>query len=140
MDDELGAVSLTQDNLIDERTRDKEKQGGGAWCPLDDQFNLMYVFDILAYNKGRTLEEVRYNPNEWKLVLTGNRNLFASKSSKPRYLRNAPVHLSANFISRLKLLDDEQLDDKLGDVLDRKRVRAILARRDLLLQSAGAEH
>lgn len=137
LDGEPGAVSLNQDSLVNERIRNVEKQGGGAWCPLDDQFGLMYVFDMLVYNEGRTPEEIRYNSNNWQLVLTGNRKLFAAKNSKPYYLKKAPVNLSMDFISRLRALNDGLLSDRLGDVLDKRRIGAILKRRDVILKSAG---
>lgn len=136
VDGQPGAVTLNQDELTSERDREKKRQGGGAWCPLPEQFNLMYMFDILAYNEGRKLEEVRYIPVVWHLVLTGNRKLFAARNYRPRYLDKAPVRLSDFMITRLKSLNESELTGTLGDVLDKKRLQAILKRRDLLLKTA----
>ena len=43
-----------------------------AWCPLRDQLNAMYVFDVLAFNEGRQAASMRYLPEGGQLVLTDN--------------------------------------------------------------------
>lgn len=137
VDGDPGAISLVQDKLISEQERSEKQLGVGAWCPLQDQFNLMYDFDILVHNEGRTPEEIRYTSGNWQLVLTGNHELFAARNGRPRYLKNAPVTLPDLLAGKLKGLDDDQLAAELGAVLDEKRRRAILKRRDVLLESAN---
>jgi len=135
VDGEPGAVSLPQDELISERKRRDENLSADAWCPLAEQYNLMYVLDTLAYNEGRSSDEIRYTQPDWQLVLTGNRKLFDANGSKPRYLVNVPLTLPGRLAAELKALDMDQVKKKLGDVLDDKRLRALLQRRDILLES-----
>ena len=133
VDGEPGAVTLTQYSLVSERERREKNLSASAWCPLADQYNLMYVFDTLVYNEGRSADEIEYTRSDWQLVLTGNRRLFAAKSNKPRYLASVDLTLPDRLIDRLKDLDEEQLTKQLGDVLDGRRRHALLNRRDLLL-------
>ena len=137
VDGEPGAMTIPQDVLISETKRRDEKLAAESWCPLSEQYNLMYVFDSLAYNKGRSAAEIRYTQPDWQLVLTGNHNLFDAVSRTPRYLANVPLTLPADLVERLKALNDEQLSKQLADVLDEKRLRALLKRRDVLLESTN---
>jgi hypothetical protein len=136
---EVGAVFLDPAEMINERARAEQKQGAGAWCPLPEQFNLMYVFDILAHNEGRSPLDMHYSRGDWQLVLTGNRKLLGTQSSRPAYLKSAPVQLSPTLAGKLKALDERTLKSALADVLDAKRRHALLKRRDELLKSAARE-
>ncbi|TAJ95091.1 MAG: hypothetical protein EPO31_01575 [Gammaproteobacteria bacterium] len=131
-----GSLQVTPEALVSEPQRAQQREGGSAWCPLGEQFNLMYVFDILMYNEGRRPEEIRYTPGDWHLVLTGNQRTFAARNGRPRHLREIAVDIPESLKDRLAALDMKQLDTALGDVLDRKSLEAILKRRDLLLKSA----
>jgi hypothetical protein len=126
IDGVVGAVYLDPSRLPDETARVAQREGADAWCPLADQFASMSVFDALAGGSGRLPAELRYSPGSWQLALTGNRRLFATSTSIPGYLRAQPLDVSA-------ALDAQAAAAALGDVLDARRVQAILARRDLLL-------
>ena len=136
VDGNPGALTLLQDSLVTEPERHENNLGANAWCPLNDQFNMMYIFDILAYNEGREPEEIRYHRNNWQLVLTGNHRLFSTHNSRPGYLIRAPVTLPQLLAKRLKELDEDNLSKDLGDVLDARRRKALLKRIDMLLESA----
>jgi hypothetical protein len=97
----------------------------------------MNVFDALAGNAGRTAAELRYSPGSWQLALTGNRRLFATSASIPAYLSGQRLEVSPALTARLRALDPQAAAAALGDVLDGRRVEAILARRDLLLARQG---
>jgi hypothetical protein len=133
VDGQLGAVYLDQAALPDEAARVAQRAGGDAWCPLADQFGLMYVLDSLAGSEGRQGAEVRYEPASWQLVLTGNRRMFGTAKDVPANLRAAPIDPSPTLIERLRGLDAAKLSAALGDVLDARRQQALLARRDRLL-------
>ena len=93
----------------------------------------MYVFDVLAYNEGRSSQAMRYLPEGGQLVLTDNGGLFGTAVRKPAYLRAAELELPGRLAARLETLTPESLARDLGDVLDERQRAAILARRDLLL-------
>ena len=133
IDGVVGAVYLDPSRLPDETARVAQREGADAWCPLADQFASMSVFDALAGGSGRLPAELRYSPGSWQLALTGNRRLFATSTSIPGYLGAQPLDVSPALAARLRALDAQAAAAALGDVLDARRVQAILARRDLLL-------
>ncbi len=135
VDGDFGAVYLDAAKLPDESARAAERAGADAWCPLVDQLAASYVFDALAGSEGRTAAELRYTPASWQLALTGNRRLFGTFTGVPAYLRSQPLEISPRLRERLQALDEESLGAALGDVLDARRVQAILARRDFLIAS-----
>ena len=120
---------------MDEQQR-TARQLGSAWCPLKDQFNMMYVFDLLLHNKGRQQTAMRYSTGEMRLVLVDNDSVLGTQSGAPRYLKSVPLALSEELRSRLLAMDKDQLESLLGDVLDERRRNAILKRRDLLIKKA----
>lgn len=93
----------------------------------------LYVFDILIFNQGRTLERMLYDTREWDLMLIEHERAFSPSKGRPRHLDNAPVKVTDGWREALVALSDEVLEAELGDVLDRKRLRALAVRRDELL-------
>ena len=133
VDGDVGAVYLDPATLPDETARAAERAGGDAWCPFADQLASSYVFDTLAGSEGRSAAELRYTPASWQLALTGNQRLFGTSTGVPSHLRSQPLEISPRLRERLQALDAGAVSAALGDVLDARRVQAILARRDLLL-------
>ena len=133
VDGDVGAVYLDPAKLPDESARVAERGGADAWCPLADQVASSYVFDALAGSEGRAAADFRYTPASWQLALTGNRRLFATSTGVPTQLRSQPLTISPRLRERLQALNEEGLAAALGDVLDPRRIQAILARRDALL-------
>jgi hypothetical protein len=133
LDGVFGAVYLDSAKLPDESARAAERAGADAWCPLADQLAASYVFDALAGSEGRMASELRYTPASWQLALTGNRRMFSTSTGLPIQFRSQPLEVSPWLRERLQALDAKTLGAALGDVLDARRVDAILTRRDLLL-------
>ena len=134
VDGKSGAITLNLGGLIDEDQRMTRQLGSSAWCSLKDQFNMMYMFDILLHNKGRARNAMRYVSGNMRLILTGNGNTLGTEHSTPRYLKLAHVSIPAHLKLQLQRMNAQMLEELLGDVLDAKRRKAILARRDLLLE------
>lgn len=126
-----GALSLPVDGLPSERDR-RRQNAGEAWCPLVEQFNLMYVFDALVHQDARTPESLRYGEG-LALALTGNRTAFGTRTDRPEYLSGVMIDVSPGLAARLSSLTADRLDEQLADVLEPRQRAAILARRDRLL-------
>jgi hypothetical protein len=110
----------------------------GGWCALPPQFELMYAFDALIGNEGRTDERVLYDASEWMLLLTGHDQAFGTSSALPHHLQAHPPHPGPEMRRRLAILDATSLTRAVGDLLtDRQRV-ALIARRDALLGGKGS--
>lgn len=133
IDGVAGAVYLDARGLPDESARIGERAGADAWCPLADQFASMYLFDALAGGEDREPRDLRYTTGSWQLALTGNQRLFGTASTIPAQLRSQPLAVPPALAVRLRALDAKAAADALGDAADSRRVRALLARRDLLL-------
>lgn len=138
VDGERGSLQFLPENSRDEAYRSSGGQGGGAWCPLQRQWNSMYIFDALVYNEGRAPNNMNYSPSNWQLLLMGHSNAFGTKRDRPRYLADIELQLTGTWVEALSSLTDTELTDNLADVLDKRRLAALGKRRDLLLSEVAA--
>jgi hypothetical protein len=104
-----------------------------GWCALAPQFELMYAFDALIGNEGRTRERILYDASDWMLILTGHDRAFGTDKGLPKHLEARPPQPGAELRRRLAALDDTALQRAAGDLLDERERAALLARRDVLL-------
>lgn len=135
VDGDSGSLQFLPEGAIDEEQRIATGRGGGAYCHLPDQWGAMYVYDTLIYDEGRTRQRMLYSPDTWQLMLVGNGKAFSTGKGRPRHLEKAPIVIGDAWREALSALDEATLEAELGDVLDAKRRRALLARRDELLDA-----
>jgi Calcineurin-like phosphoesterase len=112
-------------------------QRGVGWCALPPQFELMYGFDALIGNEGRSQDRVLYDANEWNLLLTGHDRAFGPKREFPAHLQQRPPQPGTEFRRRLAALDEASLNAALEGLVGKREIKALLQRRDAVL--AGAE-
>ena len=93
----------------------------------------MLIFDALLFNEARFSTTINYDRSSWQLVLTGHSGAFGTSKARPKHLVDVPLKPGPTWVAALQGLTEEQLDKALGDVLDRRRIRALRARRDALL-------
>ncbi len=129
-----GALQLLPAGHVDETGRREAGAGASAWCPLQAQWQAMYLFDTLAHKARRGPEQMLYDRRTWQLMLNGHGDAFGTGRGRPRYLRNVDIEVDAAWQDALSGLGDEQLDEELGTWLDRRRMRALVNRRDNLLE------
>lgn len=133
VDGKSGSLQFFPADIIDEGERSATGQGGGAWCSISDQWPAMYVFDVLVYNEGRMQNSILYDKSSWRLILSGHERAFSTRKGRPPHLKNAPIPVDTGWKSALGELSDDKLQQTLGDVLDKRRLRALTQRRDELL-------
>ena len=104
-----------------------------GWCPVEPQYNLMNVFDVLIYNTDRTQENALFT-RDWMLVLIDHSRAFRTRRGAPRLLYKEPPQITPSLARSLSGLDEQQLVQALGGVLERRQINAILKRRDQLLR------
>ena len=138
VDGREGSLQFITEKYLDEVQRSESGRGGGAPCPLSDQWAAMYVFDVLIYNESRTQQRMHYDPASWTLMLMEHDRTFAARKGRPRYLRELSLNFAAGWQDALDGLGDTELENTLDDVLSKKRIRALAQRRDELLASAKA--
>ncbi len=129
-----GSVQFLPYNWQDEQQRGASGSGGSAQCGLNKQWATMYVFDALIYNEGRSLQRMLYSPDKWQLVLVGHDRAFGTRRGMPRHLRSVTLDIGDAWTSALTSLTEEVLEQELGEVLDKHKRGALLARRDKLIK------
>ena len=132
----FGSLQFLSDKFTDEAGRSASGQGGGSACSLTDQWDAMYVFDVLIYNEGRTLQRMLYDTRSWRLMLSEHGRAFANKKGRPKHLASVSLEISDGWRQALGDVSDETLTENLSDVLDKRRLKALMARRDELLAVA----
>lgn len=133
VDGKDGALQFLPEKSSNESERAANGSGASAWCSLPKQWNTMYVYDSLIYNLGRDPRSMTYNRENWQLMLVNHEDSFDKKSGRPRHLENVQLDIGSSWVEALSNLTDEQLNEHLGDVLDKRRLAALGKRRDLLL-------
>jgi len=133
-----GSVQFFPPKTMDEGQRAAEGKGYRATCALGDQLMAMYVFDVLIYNEGRTRERMLYDLRDWGLMLVGHDRAFSTKNGRPRHLVNVPLEFSDGWQAALEALDEDVIAANLSDVVPKKRLRSLAARRDEILAQKAA--
>jgi hypothetical protein len=136
IDGDEGVLQFLPDSTADETARRESGRGGSAWCPLPEQWSAMYVFDALIHNPGRAQDRMLYSLDNWQLILTGHDVSFATSRSRPSYLQDFPLVIGSYWQERLEALDADAVDELFAGSLDKRRRRALSARRDQLLKDA----
>jgi len=130
-----GSLRFNPKNWIDEFKRQEEGSGGSAWCPLAEQWNAMFVFDVLTYNEGRTGRSILYDLDFWQLMLVAHGDAFSTRKGVPARLKAVPIEVGQGWKDALSALTEDVLQQDLGDVLDHKRMRAMITRGEALVES-----
>jgi hypothetical protein len=128
-----GSLQFLPDRTSDEAQRSKSGRGSSARCELPKQWGAMYVFDVLIYNEGRSLERMLYDPSQWSLILIEHQRAFKNAKGRPSHLKRAPVEVTDGWRAALTELSDDTLAAQFSDVLDKRRLKALANRRDQLL-------
>jgi hypothetical protein len=134
VDGEEGVLQLRFPRAITETQR-AARQLGFGWCPIDPQFDLMRTFDLLTYNRGRTGDNVIYRNDLTDLILTDHRNAFGTERALPSNIDLEELAMPPALVAELRALDAPMLTKALGPSVDARRIRALLARRDQLLDN-----
>lgn len=111
---------------------------GGGWCAFEPQFELVYAFDALTGNEGRTPERLLFDAQEWRVLATGHAQAFGATPAFPGYLQARPPAPGEELRHRLAALTDARIAKALGSLLTARERRAILGRRDALLALPAA--
>lgn len=130
-----GSLQFLPGNSSDEAERSAKGLGGGASCSIVDQWSAMYVFDVLIFNEGRTQSRMLYDKSSWDLILSEHDRAFSAKKGRPPHLKKATITVSPGWKEALAELNDAVLEETLGDVLEPRRIRALMSRRDELIAS-----
>jgi hypothetical protein len=130
-----GALQFWVDGMISLLQKTEEGITADGDCPINPQYNLMYIFDSLILNTDRTQQNVTFTRDDWMLVLIDHSRSFRLSRKLPQEFRNFPISVGDEMARRLERLDQAMLTEQLGSYIDREQIRAVLGRRDDLLKS-----
>ena len=119
------------DVMMDEGDRMKKKVEPPDRSAWSRQMQLMRLFDELIANTDRNLGNMIYS-SDWRLWPIDHTRAFRRSTTlkHPGYV----VRCDRAVFDRLKALDRDTLKRELGDYLDDGQIKAILARRDLIVK------
>jgi hypothetical protein len=128
---EAGALQLQYPDAVTEADRIERNAPLDGWCPIDPQASLMYAFDALTFNPGRTRDNIVHRAESSVVKLIDHGRAFGTER---QLLLPAELILPPAVRARLESLDRRKLESAVGAWLDAQQIRALLARRDLLLR------
>ena len=103
-------------------------------CPFKKSHSIMYVFDILIYNDDRNMGNVLYTIEDCRLWMIDHSRAFRVKNRISKNLPDLRIRLSEEFAQKLNRLNYQQLEEHIGEYINKNQIRFILKRRDLILQ------
>ena len=95
------------------------------------QMQVIYIFDNLVANRDRNLGNLLFDQH-WRAWSIDCSRCFGT--SKELLYPNALSHCERNLWQALQTLDENQLEELLGDYLTIFEIRALLARRDQIVE------
>jgi hypothetical protein len=94
--------------------------------------------DALLDNRARTLDRFLYDADAATLFLSGHNATFGTSSQLPKALEPALAKTGAEMQARLRRLDADNVGAAIGNLVSAREVKALLQRRDRILELAGA--
>ncbi|MEH6635610.1 MAG: HipA family kinase [Halioglobus sp.] len=131
-----GALSDWVGNAINERDRLEQEIPFGGYCKQSEQYRLRFIFDVLIHNDDRNLTNILWTKDTFMMQFIDHSLAFRSTEKRPKQYRKVPLQVSDLLRLRLESLDNAGLSSELSPYLHPRQIKAILARRDLILREA----
>ncbi len=106
---------------------------------LARQKSTMHLFDALIYNTDRRTENWLIGHEDLRLYLIDHSRAFRTTHELPEDFVRRPARLSRGLDANLQDLNDDGLTTLLEGLIDRAQIRALLARRDLILEKISQD-
>jgi hypothetical protein len=123
---------------IPDAIRDSERREQGIVPPdpqvLERQKQLMRVFDVLIANEDRNQGNELITTHDWKLHLIDHSRAFRRSKRMPQYFLDSSVKIPFELYERLLAVSLESMQELLDGVLDKGRIKALVARRDKMVE------
>jgi hypothetical protein len=132
VDGRTGALQLEYADAVTEAERLERDVPLEGWCPMDPQLQLMYAFDALTYNVDRSADTVVYRRGRSVVKLIGHGRAFGT--ARRVRLAEGTITLPPALRDALASLDQQAVQAAIGTWIDARQIRALLARRDALLE------
>ena len=133
IDGDEGALQLRYSDAVTEAQRLERQLGFAGWCPIEPQIQLMYAFDLLTANRGRSVDNINYGNDLSEVSLTDHGRAFGTARSLPAGFDPTTLDLPTPLVDGLRALDETKTNAALGDWIGKRQIRALLSRRDELV-------
>ena len=100
---------------------------------------LARVFDALIMNVDRNAGNLLYTPDDWRLHLIDHTRAFRMTRKPPESFMKPPAKISPELLAGLRELEEGRLVELMKGVLTRARIRAMLVRRDAIVEKLEAD-
>lgn len=134
IDDQEGAMIY----WIPDAIRESERREKGIMPPdpgtLERQKELMRVFDVLIGNEDRNQGNELITTADWKLHLIDHSRAFRRSKRMPDRFLDSSFQPPPAFYERLLAVDRESMFELLDGVLDKHRIKSLVARRDRMIE------
>lgn len=134
IDGQEGAVVQWVSDAVNEQQRRDRHLAPPDARALSVQWGVMRVFDALIFNFDRNLANQLITTSDWKLHLIDHSRSFRTLKTLPESFEDSPVTVPRELVSRIQALDEPQLREKLRGLVSRVQIKALLARRDKILE------
>ncbi len=135
IDGRPGAVSVWIENTFDEEERLKRAESPCERSALLRDTRYRHLFDILIYNEDRNQGNILYGDQDCRMYLIDHSRAFRISTRRPDSLKDVSVTLPGDFSERLAALDLQTLRRELEPWLNKIQIKALLKRRDKLLDA-----
>jgi hypothetical protein len=132
-----GALQWRPTGAVTGAEAQRKPPQGTQWCDMPAQLDLMYAWDAVTLNEGRTLDSFAYTDDEWLLIASDHRRAFGERMARPGHLVGRALAVGPSLCRKLRALDARTLRAAAGTALTGKEQKALLARRDALVREAG---
>jgi 3',5'-cyclic AMP phosphodiesterase CpdA len=134
VEERAGTLQLVPAETLTERERVATGRGMNPPCPMPKQVRAMLVFDALVHNESRTPSSMLFEPDDWELMLVDHTNAFGIEQTLPTGIINTDLVIGDEWRKALRSIDNDVLQQALGEYLDDGRMSALYKRRDLLIE------
>ena len=140
IDGEKGALQAWIEGGVNELVRAERNLHPSDRAQFDRQIERMHLFDVLIYNTDRNQQNLLYTPVDERVHLIDHTRAFRVNKGRPESARKAVFMPAPEVVAALESIDRGILDETLGDLLQPVQIKALLQRRDAVLEEmlAGA--
>lgn len=129
-------VQWISDTFTEQELRDQHRPQTEA---MSRQRYVMELFDALIDNVDRNTGNSLYAFEGDRLYLIDHGRSFGISKSLPEYFAGHAARLPHELLPRLEALDETKLRELLKGLVSKSRVKALLARRDKILEKIEAD-
>ena len=132
-----GVIQLAFRNFVTESKRRRQGLVASDWCPLPAQQQLLTVFDFLIGQEDRSTANYGYTQPQWDLHASYHGEAFTTLHELPASAKDLGQGLPTNVWIALRELNEQNLEEAVGQQISNAQITALLARRDAILSITG---